>query len=124
MYAIVDIKGKQFKVEKNQTINVPKLNQKIGTKVEFDNILLSNDKGKVSTKSKLKVIAKVISHNFEDKVIVFKMKRRKGHQKKNGHKQQFTTIEIKDLKTATKTKKAATKVKKTTTTKKVEKSKD
>ena len=124
MYAIVDIKGKQFKVEKNQTINVPKLNQKIGTKVEFDNILLSNDKGKVSTKSKLKVIAKVISHNFEDKVIVFKMKRRKGYQKKNGHKQQFTTIEIKDLKTATKTKKALTKAKKTTTTKKVEKSKD
>ena len=124
MYAIVDIKGKQFKVEKNQTINVPKLNQKIGTKVEFDNILLSNDKGKVSTKSKLKVIAKVISHNFEDKVIVFKKKRRKGYQKKNGHKQQFTTIEIKDLKTATKTKKAATKAKKTTTTKKVEKSKD
>ena len=124
MYAIVDIKGKQFKVEKNQTINVPKLNQKIGTKVEFDNILLSNDKGKVSTKSKLKVIAKVISHNFEDKVIVFKMKRRKGYQMKNGHKQQFTTIEIKDLKTATKTKKAATKAKKTTTTKKVEKSKD
>ena len=97
MYAIVDIKGKQFKVEKNQTINVPKLNQKIGTKVEFDNILLSNDKGKVSTKSKLKVIAKVISHNFEDKVIVFKKKRRKGYRVKNGHKQHLSEILIESI---------------------------
>lgn len=121
MYAIVDIKGKQFKVEKNQTINVPKLNEKVGSKVEFDNVLLSNDKGKLSTKSTLKVIAEIVSHDKEDKVVVFKMKRRKGHQKKNGHKQQFTTIQIKDLKAA---KKTAAKTKKTTTAKKVEKSKD
>ena len=82
MYAIVDIKGKQFKVEKNQTINVPKLNEKVGSKVEFDNVLLTNDKGKLSTKSTLKVIAEIVSHDKEDKVVVFKMKRRKGHQKK------------------------------------------
>ena len=103
MYAIVDIKGKQFKVEKNQTINVPKLNEKVGSKVEFENVLLTNDKGKLSTKSTLKVIAEIVSHDKEDKVVVFKMKRRKGHQKKNGHKQQFTTIQIKDLKVAKKT---------------------
>ena len=121
MYAIVDIKGKQFKVEKNQTINVPKLNEKVGSKVEFDNVLLTNDKGKLSTKSTLKVIAEIVSHDKEDKVVVFKMKRRKGHQKKNGHKQQFTTIQIKDLKAA---KKTTAKTKKTTTAKKVEKSKD
>tara|TARA_B100000683_G_scaffold235675_1_gene239645 strand:+ start:496 stop:861 length:366 start_codon:yes stop_codon:yes gene_type:complete len=121
MYAIVDIKGKQFKVEKNQTIDVPKLNEKVGSKVEFDNVLLSNDKGKLSTNSSLKVIAKVVSHNLDNKVIVFKMKRRKGHQKKNGHKQHFTTIEIKDLKSVNK---AETKTKKATITKKIEKSKD
>ena len=121
MYAIVDIKGKQFKVEKNQTISVPKLNEKVGSKVEFDNVLLTNDKGKLSTKSTLKVIAEIVSHDKEDKVVVFKKKRRKGHQKKNGHKQQFTTIQIKDLKAA---KKTAAKTKKTTTAKKVEKSKD
>ena len=121
MYAIVDIKGKQFKVEKDQTLNVPKLNEKVGSKVEFDNILLTNDNGKLSTKSTIKVVAEVVSHDKEDKVIVFKMKRRKGHQKKNGHKQQFTTIQIKNLKAA---KKAATKTKKTTTAKKVEESKD
>tara|TARA_Y100000746_G_C15417271_1_gene412778 strand:+ start:690 stop:1088 length:399 start_codon:yes stop_codon:yes gene_type:complete len=119
MYAIVDIKGKQFKVEKNQTVDVPKLNEKVGSKIEFDNVLLTNDNGKVSTKTSMKVVAKVVSHEVDDKVIVFKMKRRKGYQKKNGHKQQFTTIKIQDLKTA---KKTATK--KTTAKKKAEENKD
>ena len=123
MYAIVDIKGKQFKVEKNQTIDVPKLNEKIGSKIEFDNVLLTSDNGKISTKTSMRVIAKVVSHEIADKVVVFKMKRRKGHQKKNGHKQQFTTIKIQDLKTAKKTatKKTATKK---TATKKAEENKD
>ena len=112
MYAIVDIKGKQFKVEKNQTIDVPKLNEKVGSKIEFDNVLLTNDNGKVSTKTSMKVVAKVVSHEVGDKVIVFKMKRRKGYQKKNGHKQQFTTIKIQDLKTAKKTKNKNTTAKK------------
>ena len=118
MYAIVDIKGKQFKVEKNQTIDVPKLNEKIGSKIEFDNVLLTSDNGKISTKTSMRVIAKVVSHEIADKVVVFKMKRRKGHQKKNGHKQPFTTIEIQDLKTAKKT------TTKKTTTKKAEENKD
>ena len=120
MYAIVDIKGKQFKVEKNQTLDVPKLNEKVGSKIEFDKILLTSDKGKVSTKSSIKVVAKILSHEVDDKVIVFKMKRRKGYQKKNGHKQQFTTIQIQDLKAAKKT----TTAKKTTAKKKTEENKD
>lgn len=114
MYAIIDIKGKQFKVEKNQTLDVPKLNEKVGSKIEFDKILLTNDKGKVSTKSSIKVVAKILSHEIDDKIIVFKMKRRKGYQKKNGHKQQFSTIKIQELKTA----------KKTTVKKKAEENKD
>ena len=123
MYAIVDIKGKQFKVEKNQTIDVPKLNEKVGSKIEFDNVLLTSDNGKISTKTSMKIIAKVISHEIANKVVVFKMKRRKGHQKKNGHKQPFTTIEIQDLKTAKKTTTKKTTAKKTTT-KKAEENKD
>ena len=75
MYVIVDIKGKQFKVEKNQTLDVPKLSEKVGSKIEFDKILLTSDKGKVSTKSSMKVVAKILSHEVDDKVIVFKMKR-------------------------------------------------
>ena len=112
MYAIVDIKGKQFKVEKDQTLEIPKIDDKVGSKVEFGKILLTNDNGKISTNSSLKVVAKVLSHEIGDKVVVFKFKRRKGHQKKNGHKQQYTKIKIQDLKAATKkaaTKKAATK---------------
>ena len=103
MYAIVDIKGKQFRVEKDQKIEIPKITDKVGSTIEFDKVLLTNDNGKVSTKSSLKVIAKVLSHEIADKVVVFKMKRRKGYQKKNGHKQQYTMIQIKDLKSGKKT---------------------
>ena len=134
MYAIVDIKGKQFKVEKGQTLDIPKVDNKVGTKIEFDKVLLTSNNGDISTNSSMKIIAKVLSHEVDDKILVFKFKRRKGYQKKNGHKQQYTKIKIEDLKkaaakkTATKktaakktaTKKTATKktaTKKTATTK-------
>ena len=120
MYAIIDIKGKQFKVEKNLELNVPKIEGKIGSKVEFDKTLLVNDKGEISTNSSVKVTAKILSHEFDKKIIVFKQKRRKGYQKKNGHKQAYTKIIVQDLKAATKTKKTAaakTTTKKTTATK-------
>ena len=114
MYAIVDIKGKQFKVEKNLELEVPKINEKVGAKVEFDKILLVNNKGEISTDSSIKVVAKIISHEFDKKVIVFKQKRRKGYQKKNGHKQAYTKILVQDLKTAKKTTAKKTTAKKTT----------
>jgi len=100
MYAIVDIKGKQFKVEKDQTLEIPKINDEVGSKIEFNKILLTNDNGKISTNSSMKIIAKVLSHEVDNKVVVFKFKRRKGYQKKNGHKQQYTKIKIQDLKAA------------------------
>ena len=115
MYAIIDIKGKQFKVEKDLELRIPKINDKVGSKVEFEKTLFINNKGKISTNSSIKVIAKVIEHGFDEKVIVFKQKRRKGYQKKNGHKQAYTKIMIQDLKAATKTKKTV--AKKTTATK-------
>ena len=118
MYAIIDIKGKQFKVEKNLELNVPKIDGKIGSKVEFDKTLLVNNKGEISTDSSVKVTAKILSHELDKKIIVFKQKRRKGYQKKNGHKQQYTKIVVQDLKAATKTKKTATKKTATTKTKK------
>jgi len=123
MYAIIDIKGKQFKVEKNLELSVPKIDGKVGSKIEFDKILLVNNKGKISTNSSVKVVAKILSHELDKKIIVFKQKRRKGYQKKNGHRQAYTKIMIQNLKEATKTtaKKSAA-VKKTTAskTKKVE----
>ena len=124
MYAIIDIKGKQFKVEKNLELQVPKIDDKIGAKIEFNKILLVNDNGKISTNSSIKVIAKIISHEFDKKVIVFKQKRRKAYQKKNGHKQAYTKILVQDLKTAKKTTAKKTTAKKTTakkTTAKTEK---
>jgi len=114
MYAIVDIKGKQFKVEKDLELEVPKIDDKVGAKIEFDKILLVNDKGEISTNSSIKVIAKIISHEFDKKVIVFKQKRRKGYQKKNGHKQAYTKILVQDLKAAKKTTAKKTTAKKTT----------
>ena len=122
MYAIIDIKGKQFKVEKDLELNVPKIDGKIGSKVEFDKTLLINNKGQISTNSSVKVTAKILSHELDKKIIVFKQKRRKGYQKKNGHKQAYTKIVIQDLKSAAKTTKKKTAAKKTTTskTKKVE----
>ena len=118
MYAIIDIKGKQFKVEKDLELNVPKIDGKVGSKVEFDKTLLVNNKGKISTNSSVKVVAKILSHELDKKIIIFKQKRRKGYQKKNGHRQAYTKIMIQNLKAATKTtaKKSAA-AKKTTASK-------
>ena len=102
MYAIVDISGKQFKVEKNKFIYTDKVEPKSGKKVEFDNVLLISDKGKIKlgkpTVKGSKVTGEVLSQLKDDKVIVFKKKRRKGYKVKNGHRQQMTKILIKDIK--------------------------
>ena len=119
MYAIIDIKGKQFKVEKDLELNVPKIDGEVGSKVEFDKTLLVNNKGEISTESSVKVTAKILSHELDKKIIVFKQKRRKGYQKKNGHKQAYTKIVIQDLKSAKATTKktASSKTKKASTSK-------
>ena len=102
MYAIVEISGKQFKVEKNKFIYTDKFESKSGKKVEFDNVLFISDKGKVKigkpTIKGSKVTGEVLSQLKDDKVIVFKKKRRKGYKIKNGHRQQMTKILIKDIK--------------------------
>ena len=118
MYAIVEIAGQQFKVEKDQQIFVHRLEEKEGTKVEFDNVLLIDNNGKVNVGapaiSGAKVTAKVLDHVKGDKVVVFKKKRRKGYRVKNGHRQAFTQIEIQSIveKGATAKKATATTAKK------------
>ena len=98
MYAIVEIAGQQFKVEKNQQIFVHRLDSKEGDKVTFDNVLLIEAEGKVKVGapklSGAKVTAKVLEHLKGDKVTVFKKKRRKGYRVKNGHRQALTEIII------------------------------
>jgi len=120
MYAIVDIAGKQFKVEKNKFIYAPLLQEEKDASVEFDNILLLDDGGKVQVGAPavkgFKVTAKVLEHLKGDKVIVFKKKRRKGYKKKNGHRQEFTKLLIEDITDGT-AKKSTTKESKSTTKK-------
>ena len=98
MYAIVDIAGQQFKIEKAQQIFVNRLDAKEGSQVDFDKVLLVDNSGKVNVGAPVikgaKVTAKVIEHLKGDKVIVFKKKRRKGYKVKNGHRQYLTKLEI------------------------------
>jgi large subunit ribosomal protein L21 len=98
MYAIVNIAGQQFKVAKDQFLFVHRLQGDEGASIEFDNVLLAEDGGKftIGTPSVAgaKVSAKILSHLKGDKVIVFKTNRRKGSKKNNGHRQQFSKIQI------------------------------
>lgn len=101
MYAIVDIAGKQYKVEENRFIYTHRLSGEEGSKVEFDQVLLISDNGKTDVGapavSGAKVSGKILNHLKDDKVIVFKMKRRKGFRKKNGHRQAITKILIENI---------------------------
>ncbi len=101
MYAIVEIAGQQFKVEKDKKIFVHRLAQNEGDSVDFEKVLLVDNDGTVKigvpTVSGAKVSAKVLSHVKGDKVIVFHKKRRKGYEKKNGHRQCFTQIQIENI---------------------------
>lgn len=98
MYAIVEIAGQQFKVERGNKVYVHRLEANEGAKVEFDKVLLIDNAGKIQvgnpTVDGAKVAATVIGHVKGDKVIVFKKKRRKTYQKWNNHRQQFTQILI------------------------------
>ena len=113
MYAIVEIAGQQFKVEKGQHIFVHRLESKEGEKVTFDNVLLIETSGKVKVGSPnvsgAKVTAKVLEHLKGDKVVVFKKKKRKGYRVKNGHRQYLSKIEIQKIDEKAAAKKAAPK---------------
>ena len=98
MYAIVEIAGQQFKVEKDQQIFVHRLDGKEGDKVSFNQVLLIDNDGKIAVGAPAvtdaAVTGKIIEHLRGDKVTVFKKKRRKGYQKRNGHRQDLTKIQI------------------------------
>ena len=101
MYAIVDIAGQQFKVEKDQKIFVHRLNAEEGSKVDFENVLLIENNGKINVGtpaiSGAKVSATVLNHLKGKKVLVFKKKRRKGYQKLNGHRQYLSYIQVDEI---------------------------
>lgn len=125
MYAIVDIAGQQFKVEKDQKIYVHRIEGEEGAKVEFDQVLLIDDDGKVNVGAPVVdgalISGKIIAHLKGDKVQIFKKKRRKGYQTLNGHRQQLTELLIEDIAASGKKKAADKKEEKPKTEAKAEK---
>jgi large subunit ribosomal protein L21 len=99
MFAVVKIAGQQFKVQKDQTLFVPHVDGKAGDKIEFAEVLLVDTDGKLSFGTAVKSVikAEIISQVQGDKVIAFKMKRRKGFRKKHGHRTHYTKIKINEI---------------------------
>ena len=120
MYAIVNIAGKQYKVAEGDKLQVARLSSEVGEKINFDNVLLTDDGkdikiGKPTVKGAV-VSAEILEHGRHPKIFVYKKKRRKGYQRKNSHRQDFSSIMVNNIKISTPNKK--TPAKKTVTTKK------
>ena len=98
MYAIINISGKQFKVSKGQKTRVPKQKGDAGDTITFDNVLLVKDDTSTHLDdpilSNASVTATILEHKRSKKILVYKKKRRKGYQRKNGHRQWYTEIEF------------------------------
>ena len=98
MYAVVATGGKQYKVSQGETIRVEKIPGEIGTSVTLDQVLLVSDGENVKigrpTLRDAKVDAHIVEQGKSKKVVVFKMKRRKGYRNKRGHRQQYTALKI------------------------------
>lgn len=101
MYAVVEIAGAQYKVSPSEKLYVPRLSNEVGADLKFDKVLLLADDMSVKVGAPVvagaSVSATVLAHVKDEKVIVFKKKKRKGYRVKNGHRQQYTQIEIKSI---------------------------
>ena len=121
MYVIVNISGKQFRAEKGSMLKVPRQDIEAGKKAIYnDVIMLNNGESSIFEESQLKEIkvsATILDHGRDKKILVYKKKRRKSYQRKNGHRQWYTNIEVTDIKVSAKksaAKKPAAKTKNTT----------
>lgn len=101
MYAVVDIAGKQFKINPNDKILIPSRSEKVGSTLKFDRVLLVGEDKQVTVGNPVvagvSVEATVLEHMKADKVIVFKKKKRKGYRVKRGHRQGYTQVQITKL---------------------------
>ena len=101
MFAVIESGGKQHKVVKGDSLKVELLKEEEGSKVEFDKVLMTSDgkDSKVGTPylKKVKVTGKIVRHGKSDKVIIFKMKRRKDYRRTQGHRQGFTEVLIESI---------------------------
>ena len=98
MYAIVKISGKQYKVSKGDILKIDRQEWKIGDKVKINEILLTDIEGNISVGDPMvkgaSITVKILEHNRDKKILIYKKKRRKGYQRKNGHRQNITLIEV------------------------------
>ena len=102
MYAIVKISGKQYRVSEGDTVKVSSQDWKVGDRIKFDQVLIT-DNGKnivvgTPTVAGASVTAEILEHNRDKKLLIYKKKRRKGYQRKNGHRQGYTLLKVKSLK--------------------------
>lgn len=101
MFAIVEIAGQQYKVQKDQTLFVAKMDKEVGADLTFDSVLLTADGSSIQvgkpTVSGITIGASVLGHFRGEKVLVFKKKRRKGYRKLNGHRQHYTQIKVNSI---------------------------
>ena len=101
MYAIFRALGKQFRAEKGKTLRLPLMDAEAGSKVTFDEVLLSSDGETIRAGTPLvsgaKVVAEVVGQGKEPKIYVFKFKRRKNYRRKTGHRQKYTEVRITDV---------------------------
>ena len=108
MFAIINIAGKQFRVEEGDKIKVPHLSTDVGKSLAFDKVLLINDGKKVQLGSPLlsnaSISATVVEHGRGRKIRIFKKKRRKGYRRNNGHRQNYSLIKIDSISTTSKKK--------------------
>jgi large subunit ribosomal protein L21 len=102
MYAIFRALGKQVRAEKGKTLRLPLIQAEAGTKVTFDEVLLSSDGETIKAGTPLvkgaSVVGEVVGQGKEPKIYVFKFKRRKNYRRKTGHRQKYTEVRITDLK--------------------------
>jgi large subunit ribosomal protein L21 len=103
-YAIIRTAGKQFRVEPGKVVRLPHRPEEAGTEVTFDEVLLSSDGSTVRTGTPLldgvRVTGEIVRHGLGDKIVVFKFKRRKNYARKQGHRQGFSEIRIRDISVA------------------------
>jgi len=101
MYAVMETGGKQYRVAAGDKLEIERLPVEAGQSFTFDRVLLVNNDGKVTvgapTVPSAKVVANVLEHKLGDKVVIWKMKRRKGYHKKQGHRQGLTVVQVKEI---------------------------
>ncbi|MCE2486568.1 MAG: 50S ribosomal protein L21 [Desulfurellaceae bacterium] len=100
-YAVIRTGGKQYRVTPGELLRIESLEGEPGSQVEFSEVLLTSNEGTIQvgrpTVAGARVVAQIVEHGRERKILVFKKKRRKGYRRKRGHRQAFTAVRVQDI---------------------------